>query len=163
MKRQWPSLQNFGQKKEIVNNYTEGVGFDQCFFKKDTKIEQVMVIKEPPKRCSLKLYICQGPPTYGGVQTTLEPSSPNHGAPWVPTTANLHSKLDDYERLFVYDEKNKDYPYKFGLENSGGTSKFEDEAEISNSDITQYENGKDLNKIFVGEFEKLNQTFTSCS
>jgi hypothetical protein len=88
---------------------------------------------------------------------------PNNGAPQVPANANLHAKPVDYEKLFVFDENNKDYPYKFGLENSGGTIKFEDEAEISNSDITQYENGKDLNKIFVGEFEKLNQNFTSCS
>ena len=120
-------------------------------------------MQEQPKKCPLKLYICQGPPTYGGVQTTLEPNLSTNDAPQVPVNANFHPNPIDYEKLFVFDERNKEYPYKFGLENSGGTIKFEDEAEISNSDITQYENGKDLNKIFVGEFEKLNQTLTSCS
>jgi hypothetical protein len=130
--------------------------------KKDTKREKIGEIKSP-KKCPLKLYICQGPPTYGGVQTTLEASIQTTDAPQVPENSNLHQRPVDYEKLFVFDEKNKDYPYKFGLENSGGTIRFEDESEISNSDITQYENGKDLNKIFVGEFEKLNQTFRSCS
>jgi hypothetical protein len=55
------------------------------------------------------------------VQTTLEPSSATNGAPWVPENANLHPNLDDYENLFVFNEKNKEYPYKFGLENSGGS------------------------------------------
>ena len=70
------------------------------------------------------------------MQTTLEPGLLENGPAWVPENSNLHPKPVEYEQLFVFDEKNKDYPYKFGLANSGGTTKFEDEAEISNSDIT---------------------------
>jgi len=42
------------------------------------------------------------------------------------------------------------------LANNGCTKVEMTEEEISNSDISQYENGKDLNKTFLGHFEKLN-------
>lgn len=94
------------------------------------------IVKIEPPRCNLKLYVCQGDLMYGGVQTTLEPAPKSGVNLRVPPKARYHNKPEDYEKLFLFDETNKDYPYKHGLANNGCSKEFLEEAEISNSDIT---------------------------
>lgn len=94
------------------------------------------MIKKEPKRCPIKLYVCQGPVVYGGVQTSLEQEIETPGIPKMPVKAQGHSKPEHYEKLFVFDEKNKDYPYMHSLANNGVVKVEKDEEEISNSDIS---------------------------
>ena len=101
---------------------------------------EVPVSEKPkePKRCPIKLYVCHGPIIYGGVQTSIDDpeSTSTPEAPKVSKRANPHTDPDNYERLFVFDDKNKDYPYMHSLANNGCTKVEMTEEEISNSDIS---------------------------
>ena len=53
----------------------------------------------------------------------------------------MHTKADDYEKLFLFDDNKKSYPYQFGTREQDSN---DSEAEAFHSNINQYENGKNL-------------------
>ena len=95
-------------------------------------------MRKEPKRCPIKLYVCQGPVIYGGVQTSMEDleNTEPPEVPKVPFNAQTHTEEAHYEKLFVFDEKTRDYPYMHSLANNGCTKVEMTEEEISNSDIS---------------------------